>query len=148
MFGFNLQPQFTFSKSLLYIFSTNFPKSTVKYARLLAVLSTSLKVPPVQLETWLKPVFKCFDRKDADACPHRELLVAYRLLSAPTMTPRERLLEAFKAYDTMWKGSISRSDILYVACPISFFGLSYHDAWTLTFSVCVCVFAVATEKYS
>ena len=40
----DLQPQFTFSKSLLYIFGTNFPQKTTTYARLLAVLSTSLKV--------------------------------------------------------------------------------------------------------
>ena len=68
------QPQFTFSKSLLYVFGTNFPKSTAAYARLLGVLSTSLKVPPVQLELWLKPVFQCFDRKGQDACPIRELV--------------------------------------------------------------------------
>ncbi len=48
-----------------------------RYARLLAVMSTSLKVPPVQLELWLKPVFDCFDRKDNDACPQRELVRAY-----------------------------------------------------------------------
>eukprot|EP00750_Incisomonas_marina_P018225 INCI2766.1.p1 GENE.INCI2766.1~~INCI2766.1.p1 ORF type:complete len:899 (-),score=139.34 INCI2766.1:1136-3832(-) len=111
---FLTQPQFTFSKSLLYVFGTNFPKSTAAYARLLGVLSTSLKVPPVQLELWLKPVFQCFDRKGQDACPIRELLLGYRILSTPMVTPRDRLLEAFKVYDTMWTASVSRQDIMRI----------------------------------
>ena len=40
----------------------------------LCLCFVATQVPPVQLDLWLKPVFDCFDRKGADACPHHELV--------------------------------------------------------------------------